>query len=378
MAPISELDVERPGRPHLMRRLETARGDRRFIVNQPAQLSVPGASGEIWQARIRDISRGGMQFVTDRPVDAGPRVVIAWNGRELEGVIRYQQAHGEEFRLGVELNGSWDTLVSDVLAQQADELAVSATALVKANRELAVALEIAREASEAKSRFLASVSHELRTPLNGIIGFSQLLHDGGVGPVTPAQKDCLGDVLNCSGHLLSLIDHVLDLTKIESGKMDFDYETVCLEDAAAAAISDVRAIAVVKRLDLTLAVEPGMAPVQADAAKLRQVLLNYLSNALKFTPQGGSIRVEVSRHDSASYRVQVEDTGIGIEAADLPRLFMEFGQVGASGKTRKGTGLGLVITKRLVEAQGGSVGVESTPGRGSRFFAVLPSAPRRG
>jgi signal transduction histidine kinase len=348
-------------------------------VNRPARLTVPGVPGPVWQARIRDISSRGMQFTIDRPVTGGSRVRIAWNGRDIYGTIRYQRQHGAEYRLGVELTSSWDTLVSDVLAQQAEELQAANTALrqteaalTKSNQELAVAVETAREASQAKSRSLANVSHELRTPLNGIIGFSQLLHDGVVGSLNGDQKECLSDVLNCANHLLSLINQVLDLSKIEAGKMDFHYETVSLRELAGSTIDSVMPLASSKNIEVRLAVDEDLAPVQADPSRLRQVIFNYVSNALKFTPEGGKISVEISPEEEG-YRILVRDSGIGIKPADLKRLFTEFGQLGSAEKAKAGTGLGLAITKRIVEAQGGRVGVESVIGQGSRFWAVLPS-----
>lgn len=364
---------------HLMATEHTKRSERRFLVNQPALLTVPGVPDQVWQARIRDISRRGMQFLIDRPVAPGSRVRITWKTRDISGIIRYQQEHGGEYRLGVELSSSWDTLVSDVLAQQTEELQASnqalqeaQSALNKSNQELAAALDLAREASQAKSRFLASVSHELRTPLNGIIGFSQLLHDGAVGPVTDEQKDCLNDVLHCSDHLLALINQVLDLTRIEAGKMDFQYETVDLGELVGNTIDSVKAIASSRRMSISMLLDPRPAPVQADPARLRQVIFNYLSNALKFTPEGGRVSVYVALEPGGGYRITVEDNGIGISRSDLPRLFTEFGQLGAAEKASAGTGLGLAITKRIVEAQGGSVGVESVLGQGSRFWAVFP------
>jgi signal transduction histidine kinase len=367
-----------PDSLHFMATPYTKRSDRRFIVNQPAQLTVPDVPGEVWEARIRDISRRGMQFTLDRPVVGGTQLRITWNAREISGTVRYQQRVGDEIRLGVELTSSWDSLVSDVLAQQAEELQASnfalrqtQAALTQSNKELGLALDLAREASQAKSRFLASVSHELRTPLNGIIGFSQLLHDGAVGPVTGDQRECLEDVLNCSNHLLALIDHVLDLTKIEAGKMEFEYQAVSLQELAAGTIDSVKGLAAAKSIDLRLRVDEGLAPVQADASRLRQVMLNYLSNALKFTGAGGTVSLEISE-EAGGFRIVVSDTGIGIRPEDLARLFTEFGQLGAAEKAKSGTGLGLAITKRIVEAQGGSVGVESVFGQGSRFWAVLP------
>jgi len=354
------------------------RSDRRFIVNQPAQLTAPGVPGEVWQARIRDISRRGMQFIVDRPVATAGAVRIDWRNRQIHGTVRYQQQYGSEYRLGVELSSSWDSLVSDVLAQQAEELQASndalqrtQAALRKSNDELALALELANQASQAKSRFLASISHELRTPMNGIIGLTQLLYDEVVGPISEDQKESLKDVLDCSDHLLSLINQVLDLTTIESGKMEFRYETVRLDELASSAIDAVKALAAAKRISVRLSVDERLGPVEADPARIRQVIFNYLSNALKFTPEGGYVCVELTA-EPEGHRIAVKDNGIGIRAADLPRLFTEFGQLGAAEKAQEGTGLGLAITKRIVEAQGGRVGVESEFGRGSRFWAVLP------
>ena len=365
------------------------RNDRRFIVNQPAYVSCTSAPGNVWTARICDISRRGMQLILEQPAELDPALLIEWNGRQIRATVRYQQQRGDDYRVGVELSGSWDSLVSDVLAQQAEELRTSNQALQKAegelveaaavlrkkNQELAAALELASQASEIKSRFLASVSHEFRTPLNGIIGFSELLYDSAVGSVTEDQRSCLADILSCSRHLLTLINQVLDLTKIESGKMDFQHEAVLPENIAREVMDGVKGIAAGKRIALRLEADGRVGPVLADAARLRQVLFNYLSNALKCTNEMGTVIVRIAPEGSSSYRVEVEDNGVGIHPDDLPRLFTEFGQLGAIEKAKDGTGLGLAITRRIVEAQGGRVGVESTHGVGSRFWAVLPSNP---
>jgi len=365
------------------------RNDRRFIVSQPAYVSCDGAPGRALTARICDISRRGMQLILEEAAALDPALVIAWNGREIRGTVRYQQRRGADYHVGVELAGSWDSLVSDVLAQQAEELRQSNQALQKAeaelvaaaavlrskNQELGAALELASQASEIKSRFLASVSHEFRTPLNGIIGFAELLYDSVVGPVSDDQRSCLSDILNCSRHLLTLVNQVLDLTRIEAGKMDFQHEEVQLENIAREVMEGVKGIAAGKRIAMRLENDESMGPVLADAARLRQVLFNYLSNALKCTGEKGSVVVRIAAEGPDSYRIEVEDSGIGIRAEDLPRLFTEFGQLGASEKAKTGTGLGLAITRRIVEAQGGKVGVESTPGVGSRFWAVLKKKP---
>jgi PAS domain S-box-containing protein len=234
-----------------------------------------------------------------------------------------------------------------------------------------------QEASRLKSEFLANMSHELRTPLNAIIGFAELMHDGRVGPVAPNQKEYLGDILTSSRHLLGLINDVLDLSKIEAGKMEFLPEPVDVGRIAAEVRDILRSLAASRRIAIAIEVEPGAGEAVADPAKLKQVLYNYLSNALKFTPEDGRVVVRVSPEDGEHFRLDVEDTGIGVRPEDLGRLFVEFQQldVGAA-KKYGGTGLGLALTRRIVEAQGGRVGVDSTPGRGSRFFAILPRAAR--
>jgi signal transduction histidine kinase len=198
-----------------------------------------------------------------------------------------------------------------------------------------------------------------------------------VGPVTSDQKDCLSDILSCSRHLLTLINQVLDLTRIESGKMDFQHEEVHLENLAREVMDGVKGIAAGKRIAMRLESDGRVGPVLADASRLRQVLFNYLSNALKCTADMGWVVVRIAAEGPASYRIEVEDNGVGIHPQDLPKLFREFGQLGASEKAKSGTGLGLAITRGIVEAQGGRVGVVSTPGVGSRFWAVLPANPQQ-
>jgi PAS domain S-box-containing protein len=251
--------------------------------------------------------------------------------------------------------------------------------------EMEKASEKARQASRLKSEFLANMSHELRTPLNAIIGFAELLYDGKVGPVAPEQKEFLGDILGSSRHLLQLINDVLDLSKVEAGKMEFHPERVDPATLLTEVRDILRSIAAGKRIAVESQIEPGLGQVVVDPGKLKQVLYNYLSNALKFTPDEGRVTIRILSEDPDHFRLEVEDTGIGIEAPDLKRLFAEFQQLDASaGKRYGGTGLGLALTKRLVEAQGGRVWARSVPGNGSTFYATLPrvaaggpTAPRR-
>ncbi|HXG51273.1 MAG TPA: PAS domain S-box protein [candidate division Zixibacteria bacterium] len=237
--------------------------------------------------------------------------------------------------------------------------------------------EAAEAANRLKSEFLANMSHELRTPLNAIIGFAQLMHDGKVGPLSATHQEYLGDILHSAHHLLQLINDILDVAKIEAGKMEFTPVPVDLAGIAAEAKTVVQGLAVRKRIRLEVDVDPALTGVVADARGLKQVLYNYLSNAIKFTAEGGHVTLRIRPEPPDRFRIEVEDDGIGIRAQDIGKLFSEFQQLDSgSGKQYAGTGLGLALTRRLVEAQGGEVGVRSEFGKGSLFYAVLPRTPR--
>jgi PAS domain S-box-containing protein len=241
------------------------------------------------------------------------------------------------------------------------------------NDELLGALETAREASATKGRFLAAMSHELRAPLNGIIGLSELIADGVAGPVSEEQQEYLGDVLASSKHLLQLVNEVLDLAKVESGKIEFVRQPVKIEPLLREVCDVLRILANEKRISIEL--DAGSVDtVLTDPARLKQVAYNYLSNAIKFTSPGGMIQVRACWEGDGAFRIEVEDNGPGIQEADIPRLFVDFQQLEQT-PWHSGTGLGLALTKRMVESQGGAVGVRSCPGKGSVFFAVLPTEP---
>jgi signal transduction histidine kinase len=265
-----------------------------------------------------------------------------------------------------------------VAVRSRQRLEVQANALGQAEGLARQASAQAEAANRAKSEFLSQMSHELRTPLNAIIGFAELMHDGKVGPVSAEQQEFLGDILISARHLLQLINDVLDLSKVESGRMEFHPESVDLA-ALVGEIRDVlRGVAVRKRIRLDMTVDPAIGPMVVDPAKLKQVLYNYLSNAVKFTPEDGSVSLRVAPEGADAVRIEVQDTGPGIDEEDLARLFVEFQQLdGGPGRQHEGTGLGLALTKRIVEAQGGQVGVRSTPGQGSVFFAILPRTAQR-
>jgi PAS domain S-box-containing protein len=242
------------------------------------------------------------------------------------------------------------------------------------SQELEVQNVRMREANRIQGEFLANMSHELRTPLNSIIGFSELLHAEEIVVDAAHQREFLGDILKSGRHLLQLIDDVLDLAKVESGKLDFWPEPIQLEPIVSEVCAVLRTWAAERRITLEFEVEPVVNDATLDPARLKQVLYNYVANGLKFTNAGGTVHVRVRPEGARAIRIEVADTGIGIAEHDLPRLFIEFQQLDAGrAKKHAGAGLGLALTKRIVEAQGGTVGVASVLGKGSQFFAVLPT-----
>jgi PAS domain S-box-containing protein len=230
-----------------------------------------------------------------------------------------------------------------------------------------------QEANRMKSEFLANMSHELRTPLNGIIGFTEFLIDEKPGPLKPKQKEYMGDVLNSARHLLQLINDVLDLAKVEAGKMELHPEIFPVLQAVEEVAAVIKGIANKKRIGVGIEIGAGLDAVMLDQHKLKQVLYNLLSNAVKFSDDGGQVDVRAQRLDTHELEVQVRDTGIGIKVLDIDRLFTEFEQLD-SGTARRfeGTGLGLALTKKIIEFQGGHISVKSELGKGSAFTVVLP------
>jgi CheY-like chemotaxis protein len=199
------------------------------------------------------------------------------------------------------------------------------------------------------------------------------MHKGKVGPVSETHAEYLGDIVTSSRHLLQLVNDVLDLAKVESGKMDFRPEPVDLSKVVAEVRSILRELAGSKRIRIETSVHPDVTMVVADPARVKQILYNYLSNAIKFTPDVGVVTVEITPEGAAFFRIDVTDTGVGIADADLGKLFIEFQQLDAGlAKKYQGTGLGLALTRQLAESQGGHVGVRSTVGVGSTFSVVLP------
>ncbi len=240
-------------------------------------------------------------------------------------------------------------------------------------RELQAANLRLEEASRFKSEFLASMSHELRTPLNSIIGFSELLEDQQFGPLNEKQERYMHNIWTSGRHLLDLINDILDLSKVEAGKIELHMETFSLREALGAALTMVRPQAAKKRISLRSEIV-AETTVTADPLRFKQIMYNLLSNAIKFTPEGGQVSVAARTVEDAFVEIAVTDTGIGIKAEDVPRLFQEFMQLDSFlGKQHEGTGLGLALTKRLVELHGGKIWAESLgPGQGTTVTLTLP------
>ena len=254
-----------------------------------------------------------------------------------------------------------------------DELGALAANVNRMNDELQRVYGELETASRHKSEFLANMSHELRTPLNAIIGFSQVLREGLFGEVNAKQEEYLEDILTSANHLLALINDVLDLSKVEAGQVQLELAPFSLEDALERGISMVREQATKNGVQVMLHANGGVGIVTGDERRVRQVIFNLLSNAVKFTSTGGSVDVTATRANG-EVRVSVADTGSGIDADDLDRIFEEFQQTEAGARQHEGTGLGLALSRRFVEMHGGRIWCDSEVGKGSTFVFTLPAA----
>lgn len=347
-----------------------ATNDEPIIVDDmsadPRNYHIEGAEVPLTSTAIVPLRSAGLVIGT----------VSVYNHRGGTGFTRRDvtllEALGEQVAVGLDRASGLEEI-----RRTADELATK-------NREL-------QRATELKSQFLANMSHELRTPLNAIIGFSDLLLTEGLGPVNDQQREFLEAILRNGRHLLGLINSVLDLSKIEAGRMTLDLAETDIREAISAAVTDTASLRTAKRQECQVQMDETPLIAVADGQRVRQVLFNLLSNASKFTPEGGQISLAAVRTraplplpaertgDTArlvprdAVWVSVIDTGIGIKTEDMSKLFKEFSQVDSSASRQaQGTGLGLHLCQSFVEMHGGTIGAESIHGRGSTFWFLLP------
>lgn len=287
-------------------------------------------------------------------------------------------------QLGVALH---NLKLFDEMKLLSDQLRIRGEEINTKNKQL-------EEADRLKSEFLANMSHELRTPLNSIIGFSEVLLDGLRGELAPGQKEYVEQILDSGQHLLSLINDILDLSKVEAGRMELDLEPLEIRTVLCDSLSIVLEKAGARSVDLSCEPALDLGMLQADARKVKQILFNLLSNAVKFTPEGGAVRLLAQRvggeqaardlpngmrtalpgqNNTEFLEIEVKDSGIGIPVEGLPRLFQPFSQLESGiSRTHEGTGLGLAMVRKLAELHGGGVGVQSEEGKGSSFLVWLP------
>jgi signal transduction histidine kinase len=324
---------------------------RMAATGEPAQIRDIMADAS-YQSRLREVVlRLGYQSLMAVP--------LMRDNHLLGGLVVYRKNSGD-----------FDASVIDLLKTFATQsaLAIQNARLFREIEDKGRQLETA---SRHKSEFLANMSHELRTPLNAIIGFSEVLAEKLFGEINDKQAEYLGDILESGQHLLSLINDILDLSKIEAGRMELELADFNLPGAIENTLTLVRERAHRRGIALERAVDERLATIRADERKVKQVLLNLLSNALKFTQEGGRIHVRADMHDGMA-EISVTDTGVGIAPEDLEVVFEEFRQVGTAAKKVEGTGLGLAISRKFIELHGGRIWVKSRVGTGSTFAFTLP------
>jgi PAS domain S-box-containing protein len=342
---------------------------RRELIGQPVEMLIPD------EQRGKHV--GNRAQYRDHPASRAMGTGLALYGKRKDGTqfpveISLSPVKSEDgFRVTAIIRDVSDRKVIEdqlrVIQQKfAAELSATNQELERRNREI-------ERADRLKSEFLASMSHELRTPLHTIIGFSEILAEELEGPVNEKQRRFINHIHHDSLHLLELINDILDLSKIESGRVELRPETFALDASVEEVRTSILPQADAKSIAISAGIPAGIS-LRADRTRVKQILLNLLSNAVKFTPAGGKISVNAALRNGFA-EISVTDTGIGIPAAEHQAVFDKFYQVGATTKgVREGTGLGLAISKRLVEEHGGKIWVESQPGKGSRFLFTVPLA----
>jgi PAS domain S-box-containing protein len=354
----------------------------------PAQM--PRTTRE-WMQLLHADDRATFRAKSIEAAVKGERVDVEYRLLHPDGsVVHMQQVIEPLDELAPQGRGRWFSTLQDVSEQKLAEGRVlraneelerrvqeRTAQLQVSNQELALASAAAERANRAKSEFLSSMSHELRTPLNAIIGFGQLLAPPGGAPRSPEQQTLFVDhIVKAGRHLLTLIDEILDLAQIEAGKLSVSMEALPLSDVLAECEAMLEPLAAQRGIRLLFAPACDLA-VMADRTRLKQVLLNLLSNAVKYNREHGAVIVDCSRAEGERIRIAVQDTGAGLRAEQLDVLFQPFNRLGQESTSAQGTGIGLVVTRQLVELMGGEIGVTSTPGIGSVFWVALRAAAPR-
>lgn len=368
--------------------MEYDEAERRFVVRSVYRTS-PQVVERLRGVRVEiDSTLVGRAAMERRPVavpDLGtiaaldPHLQIlfddGWRSVVAVPMLREEQIIGSLI-VRRRLTGDFTTETIDLLETFASQsaLALVNARLFSALQERSAQLEVA---SRHKSEFLASMSHELRTPLNAVLGFSEVLLERMFGDINDKQQDYLRDIHGSGKHLLELLNEILDLSKVEAGQMDLEYTSVDIPAALEYAASMVRERAIAHSIDLRVEIGEGVGFVEADALRLRQVVLNLVSNAVKFTPDGGSVVIGAVKVDT-DLHVLVSDSGVGIPVQDRERIFDAFQQGGRGAPREEGTGLGLTLSRRIVELLGGRIWLQSEVGAGSTFGFSIPMRRTRG
>ncbi|MFH1775069.1 MAG: ATP-binding protein [Chloroflexota bacterium] len=339
---------------------------------------IPVLQGVIYRESA-DMGRAGVELIIPLKTSEGYLVGVLMLGQKLSSepytVEETSLINTLRHQIAVKMENArlyYDVLETrEGLEARNQQLQVQSKQLMAQQQELLKKTDELETANRAKSEFLAVMSHELRTPLNSVIGFSELMLDGVTGEINQEQRQCLDDILSGGMHLLSLISDVLDLSKVEAGKMTLEPESLDLAEVVDDALQTVKPLLDKYELECRVNIAAGLPRVRADRSRLRQILLNLLSNAIKFTPGAGKVAIEAVRDDGCC-RVTVTDTGIGIKPEDRERIFDAFIQGETlPDRVTQGTGLGLALTRHLVESGGGRIWVESQYGQGSKFIFTL-------
>jgi protein-histidine pros-kinase len=322
---------------------------------------------------FQEVGAGNFAPVIREPKEPVLQLLVAQfqhSVRQVRRVILEKEVYSEQLLTTArELEELNDTLEGKI-AERTQSLENAVQMLEYSNRKI-------QEADRLKSEFLANMSHELRTPLNAVIGFSELLLERIPGPLTADQEQCLGDVLQSGQHLLKLINEILDLSKVEAGKMPVNFTTRPMEELLGEVQALFRPLLAKKGQTLTVRCASPGESVYTDQNKLKQILINLLSNAHKFSPEGAEVALDVETSERG-HRFSVTDRGVGIAPENLEHIFEAFRQLdGSASRVQEGTGLGLTLCRRFSHLLGGALTVESHVGRGSTFTLLLPTEPSR-